>query len=76
MRHAIRKDVAELGKILLANRAAETDVGLSISQGSVLDTKNCIGGLAKANFKRAQEAMRSVEEGLKLVGYYELSKKI
>lgn len=50
LRHGIRKDIAVLGGVLLANREAETDVGLSISQGSGLDTPKTVLELVQANF--------------------------
>ena len=39
-----------------------------------VDRKTSIHQLAAANFKRTQEALRTVEESLNLVNRYELSK--
>ena len=75
LRHNIRSAADLLHERCLAARAAEADVGLEVSQASQLDSRGSIAALVDANFKRVQEALRVIEETLKLVGEYELSKE-
>lgn len=73
IRHLVRKSFSS--SELIKNRSASTDVGLTISRESLLDKKEDINSLLLSNFKRAEEGLRSIEECLKILGYYEESKK-
>lgn len=75
LRHTVRKLVKDLSTQLLQGRNAIDDVGLGISQGSKLDDKTELRQLVEGNFKRVQEGLRVIEESLKIVGYYDLSKR-
>ncbi len=75
LRHGIRSASDGVHARCLTARAAETDVGLEVSQASQLDHKDTLSDLVEANFKRVQEALRVIEETLKLVDEYELSKE-
>ncbi len=75
LRHAVRQGAAPLSGQCLTARAAESDVGLGVSQASRLDEKDSLSALATASFKRVQEGLRVIEETLKLIGHYELSKE-
>jgi thiamine-phosphate pyrophosphorylase len=59
---------------MLQSRDAEHDLGLAISQSLQLDRKDGPAALAAANFKRVQEALRSLEEHLKVLDGYEAAK--
>lgn len=74
LRHAVRDGLAPLSQRCLAARAAETDVGLAVSQSSLLDQRSTLPALATANFKRVQEGLRVIEETLKVAGHYDISK--
>jgi len=74
MRHGIRKDIMEYLPQCLAERDPANDVGLSISRELEIDGKSSLIELAAANFKRVQEALRTIEENLKLLGQYGMSK--
>ncbi len=72
LRHEVRKSFR--CKELLSYRQSTEDVGLKISQNSHLDQKASIDSLLISNFKRAEEGLRSIEESLKIMGYYTESK--
>ncbi len=74
LRHDIRKTLAEYSPQCLAERDAANDVGLAISKQLTIDGKTSLTELATANFKRLQEALRVIEENLKLRGEPERSK--
>ena len=59
---------------LIENRDSVNDVGLNISMNLKIDEKSSVFELIISNFKRVQEALRTIEETLKLVDRYELSK--
>jgi len=50
------------------------DVGLKTSMEMDIDRKASLLDLARANFKRVQEALRTVEESLKVLNENDLSK--
>ncbi|TAK34208.1 MAG: thiamine phosphate synthase [Chloroflexota bacterium] len=75
LRHAVRHGSEILTGRCLAARAAASDVGLDVSQSSQLDERPSLAALVAANFKRAQEGLRVIEETLKLAGRYDLSKE-
>jgi len=71
-RHMVRKSFKNPS--LLGARDSQNDIGLNISQSSSIDVKESIDDLIDANFKRAQEALRSIEEALKILGFSNESK--
>lgn len=75
MRHDTRKNIESIFLVCIDKRDAKNDVGHVISNNSNIDNKNNIRELIIANFKRFQEAVRTVEETLKILKNYELSKK-
>lgn len=66
LKHKIRKTIET--EIYICYRNSEEDIGLHSSQNSSVDTKSNLKDLMKANFKRAQEGLRTIEEGLKILG--------
>ncbi|MDR5658725.1 thiamine phosphate synthase [Serpentinicella sp. ANB-PHB4] len=72
LRHMIRKGFEN--ESLIAHRDAINDIGYDISVSNELDKKENLNNLVQANFKRIQEGLRSIEEGLKIVGHYNASK--
>ncbi|SHK19717.1 thiamine phosphate synthase [Paramaledivibacter caminithermalis] len=72
MRHIVRKSFTNHS--LLIFRDSQNDIGLNISQNSRLDAKKAVSDLISANFKRVQEGLRSIEEALKILGYFNESK--
>lgn len=73
LRHETRKGFC--CQELLQFRKATEDVGLRISQNNKLDQKETMKSLLLSNFKRAEEGLRSIEESLKIMGYYTQSKQ-
>lgn len=74
LRHNIRKQVMEFSYQLMDKRDSSFDIGLSSSKEMLLDNKSSIREVLSANFKRVQEALRVVEENLKVLGMYKISK--
>jgi thiamine-phosphate pyrophosphorylase len=74
IRHAIRKKCMRMLKDFLNSRDSINDVGLSLSKELGIDNKETLIELACANFKRIQEALRTIEENLRIIGQYEISK--
>lgn len=74
MRHTLRKSMKELDKYLIESRDARGDIGLAVSQKVKNDSKDSLKQLLVSNFKRVQEAVRCIEELLKVLGNYEKSK--
>ena len=72
VRHLVRKSFQS--SKLIQNRSSNTDIGFQISQQSTLDKKEDIETLLISNFKRVEEGLRSIEECLKISGYYQESK--
>lgn len=72
LRHEVRKSF--YSKELLENRNSVEDIGLCISKNTNLDEKHNLQDLLTSNFKRVQEGLRSIEEALKIIGYYKESK--
>ncbi|WP_077368273.1 thiamine phosphate synthase [Anaerosalibacter sp. Marseille-P3206] len=72
IRHLVRKCFKS--PQLLQNRNSNTDIGLKISQNTTLDKKEDIDSLLISNFKRVEEGLRSIEECLKILEYYQESK--
>lgn len=75
LRHDIRKSMMGRWSQCLHERNSQNDIGLSISKELKLDNKSSIYELIAANFKGLQEALRTIEEALKIAGEYQLSKK-
>jgi len=65
MRHMVRKSFQSSN--LLYHRNSNNDLGFNISQSTSVDTKENLSSLIKANFKRVQEGLRSIEECLKVL---------
>ena len=58
---------------LLEYRNLEADLGLELSQKLGSESKHQLMELATANLKRVQEGLRSLEEHLKVLDYYQLA---
>ncbi len=74
MRHKTRKEILFSNIQPILSRDSENDVGLNVSKEIKLDEKNNLLDLMTANFKRIQEGLRSIEETLKIINKYKLSK--
>ncbi|MCM8900171.1 thiamine phosphate synthase [Caldicoprobacter algeriensis] len=74
LRHEIRKNIMEYLPQCISQRDALADVGLPISASLNLDSRSNMFDMVTANFKRCQEALRVIEENLKLLGKYQLAK--
>lgn len=74
LRHEIRKNIMEYLPQCISERNALDDVGLPVSGSLNVDGRNDLFEVIAANFKRCQEALRVIEENLKLLGKYQLSK--
>lgn len=73
LRHEIRS-IADKSNCLFS-RNSDSDVGLSTSQSLKCDNRLSTIELLKAGCKRTQEALRTIEETLKLTNMYDLSKQ-
>ena len=74
LRHQVRDSLKHLDGLLISSREASNDNGLKISQKTGNDKKTSEKEFTAANFKRVQEAIRSIEENLNMNGHYEESK--
>ena len=72
LRHSIRNSLRQFDDEFIRHRLMENDVGLSISQNEDAGEKKDI---ITANFKRAQEALRVIEENLQQLGYSQSAKQ-
>ena len=72
LRHGVRKSFAN--EELIEARDVINDIGYDISLNSQLDKKDTREQMIEANCKRVQEGLRSIEESLKVLGYYNESK--
>lgn len=72
----VRHDIRKTYKVdeLVKYRESLNDIGLNISNSTEIDKKENINDLLISNFKRAEEAIRSIEESLKIIGNYSESK--
>ncbi|MDA3838459.1 MAG: thiamine phosphate synthase [Candidatus Delongbacteria bacterium] len=75
IRHKARKILKEFDNDLISSRESLTDNGLKISSENKLDNKTSEKSLILSNFKRVQEAVRSIEENLKIIGEYDKGKQ-
>jgi thiamine-phosphate pyrophosphorylase len=66
MRHAVRRLVAELSAVSLRHRDSAGDVGRDLTTRSEGDRRS-LAEVARANFARAEEALRVMEEFGKLI---------
>ncbi|MEN8904715.1 MAG: thiamine phosphate synthase [Clostridiales bacterium] len=75
----IRHKIRDIAKIFLKNclieRDSIKDIGLDISIKSNLSNKTNIIELIEANFKRVQEALRTLEEVINIVGHNDISRE-
>lgn len=74
LRHDIRNNIGDCLPKCLNERDSVNDTGLSVSKKLKLDDRTSLADLITANFKRVQEALRVIEENLKVSGKYERSK--
>ncbi len=74
LRHGIRKNISNLIPNLIESRDSVNDVGFKTSMELDIDRKTSIYELSQANFKRIQEALRTIEESLKVLNELKLSK--
>ncbi len=68
VRHKIRKNLKEMDSKLLRHRDSAHDIGKKITKQSKIDKKDDTSQIITANFKRALEAIRVIEEISKTVG--------
>lgn len=76
MRHKVRETLKELDGLMISSRESNADNGLVLSQESEIDRRTSVKEFLTASFKRIEEALRSVEENLKLLSKYEISKSV
>ncbi len=77
LRHSLRKNLSSMDSKFLLSRDSVKDVGRKISErGEIDDNKTNLKQLITSNFKRVEEALRVIEENLKLVSEYRLSKEV
>lgn len=72
IKHKIRK----LDIVNMNFRDSYNDIGKKVSSESINDKKKSLDKVIEANFARVEEALRSIEENLKLVDKYEEAKII
>lgn len=76
LRHGIRFIFKGKEDKLLFSRNALEDVGKTISLESKIDRRSSLKETTLSNFKRVEEAFRSIEEQLKTKGEYEEGKSV
>lgn len=76
IRHEIRDLLKGSANVLLSFRDALHDVGITTSALEATDQRKNLKDTVLSNFKRAQEALRSMEELLKTAGKYQAGKKM
>lgn len=72
LKHDIRKNLDS--RAFINSRKALEDIGLAVSQTTLLDHKSSFHQMITANFKRVEEGLRSIEESLKVMGLNKESK--
>lgn len=75
LRHEVRKNLRSLEEEILAARCTARDPGREVSAGSDLDRKTGDSQFIAANFRRAEEGIRVIEEALHRLAMEELAKK-
>lgn len=73
-RHMVRESFKDSDLKLISSRDSMTDNGLNISIASEVDKKSSQKEFMLANFKRIQEAVRSIEENLHLMNEHSKAK--
>jgi len=73
-RHIVRDSMKDSDLRLISSRESLNDNGLSISMASEIDKKSSQKEFILANFKRIEEAVRSVEENLHLINEHSKAK--
>jgi len=68
LRHQVRALGSDCVALCLAARTADTDVGFAVSQETD-KARETLAALTAANFKRAEEGLRVLEETLSLLGH-------
>lgn len=76
LRHDVRVCFSSFDTQLLRSRDAASDVGFAVSAQSTCDMKQSTVAVWCANWKRAQEALRSIEEMCKSSELYAQGKQI
>lgn len=76
LRHDVRVCFSSFDVLLLRSRDAASDVGFAVSAQSVCDIKRSTVAVWCANWKRVQEALRSIEEMCKTSNLYAQGKQI
>jgi thiamine-phosphate pyrophosphorylase len=76
LRHDVRDFLKEFDGIMISSRESLNDNGLILSQSTKIDGRSSRKEFITANFKRIEEALRSVEESLKLISKNDKSKSI
>ncbi|MFA7123274.1 MAG: thiamine phosphate synthase [Candidatus Delongbacteria bacterium] len=76
LRHEIRDSLKEFDGMMISSRESLNDNGLGLSQSSDIDGRSSGNEFITANFKRVEEALRSLEENLKIICKNERSKII
>ncbi|EMS81498.1 thiamine phosphate synthase [Desulfotignum phosphitoxidans] len=76
VRHKIRDLFKDRQSLLLASRQADRDVGTVTSAESMSDTRTDEKDIVLSNFRRVQEALRSIEEHLKAIGEHKDGKYV
>ena len=76
LRHVVRDLFKGREKEFLSSRDAFHDVGVTTSLRNATDVRKDLKDTVLSNFKRVQEALRSMEEILKTKGEYMAGKKI
>ena len=67
LRHELREHLKNLDLSLIQQRDSDNDVGKTISFEATDDNKETLKQLIISNFKRVQEALRVIEENLKVI---------
>lgn len=76
LRHDVRACFSAIDALLLRSRDVSSDVGVTVSAQSTCDRKSSTTAVWSANWKRVQEALRSIEEMCKSSSLYAQGKKI
>lgn len=74
LRHTIRDGLRSLNPHLIPSRRSDSDVGFDISQTE--NKAHSSVNLLPANFKRAQEGLRVIEENLRILGHGDMARRI
>ena len=75
LRQQLRESFRPYQTMLLGSRESRGDVGQKTSSESTVDKRKSPRDIIDANFRRAQEAIRSIEESAKALNHYSEAKK-